>query len=255
MTLSFVIGEEESPISPDGPAQGRAELVLAELVEPRGRQGAGSVQHVVAKILVDGAVQTVGAALGDDVNDASYRPPELRAVTAVDDAEFFHRILRRRRFLNTGGGRHVVRAVDRHKIVMNVLSRERELGHGLDNHIGAAGGGVANGHAGRQQCEVNELATVHREAVDFLLVDHGANHDPCRFRQFAHILYGYFLSHLPYGQVEVQVGASSDIEMDLFCLLLESGLFGGHGIVTNRQERNLVVAGYTRGRGTRKTGG
>src|SRR5882672_3549049 len=255
MTLSFVVGEKESLVFPDGPAQGGAELVLAELIETRCRQGAGSVQHVVAKILVDGAVQTVGAALGDDVNDAAYRPPELRAVAAVDDPEFFHRILRGRRFLNAGGSGHVVRAVDRHKVVVNVLSRERELGHGLDNHIGTAGRGVADGHAGRQQGEVNELPTVHREAFDFLLIDNGANHDPCGFRQFAHILYSYFLSHLPYGQVEVQVGAGSYIKMDLFCLLLESSLFGGHRIVTNRQERNLVIACCTRGRETRKTGG
>src|SRR5258708_4477312 len=43
--------------------------------------------------------------------------------------------------------------------------------------------------------------------------------------------------------------------MDLFCLLLESIFFGGHCIVANGQERNLVVACCTRGRGARKTGG
>src|ERR1700730_16288991 len=43
--------------------------------------------------------------------------------------------------------------------------------------------------------------------------------------------------------------------MDLFCFLLESSLFGGHCIVANRQERNLVIACCTRGRGTRKPGG
>src|SRR5207247_8651534 len=167
----------ESLVLLDGPTQGGAELVLTELVETCRRQRAGSVQHVVAEILVDGAVQTVGATLGDHVDDAAYRSPELRAVAAVDDPEFFHRILRRRRFLNAGGSGHVVRAVDRDTVVVDVLSRERQLGHGLDNHIRAAGRGVADSHAGRQQGEVNELPAIYWEAFDFLLIDNRANHD------------------------------------------------------------------------------
>ena len=53
VTLSFVVGEEESPVFHDGPTQGGAKLVLTELVETPGRQGAGSVQSVVAEELIE----------------------------------------------------------------------------------------------------------------------------------------------------------------------------------------------------------
>src|SRR4029077_18745762 len=102
MALPFVVAEEEGLVFPDGPAQGGAKLVLAEFVEARSRQRAGSVQNVVAEILVEGAVQAVGPALGDDVHDTAYRPSELRPVAAVDDSEFFYRILRRRGCRNAG---------------------------------------------------------------------------------------------------------------------------------------------------------
>src|SRR6185437_2627077 len=99
MALPFVVAEEEGPVFPDGPAQGGAKLVLAEFVEARRRQRTGSVQNVVAEILVERAVQAVSPALGDDVHDAAYGPSELRAVAAVDDPEFFYRILGGCRFL------------------------------------------------------------------------------------------------------------------------------------------------------------
>src|SRR6266851_3093938 len=171
MPLPFIVAEKESPVFPDRPTQRGTKLVLAELVEALGGQGAGSVQNVVAKILVERAMQAVGAAFRDDVDDAAYRPPELCAVAAVDDPELFHRVLRWRRFLDARGGGHVVRAVDGHKVVVNVLAGERQLGYRLDNHVGAAGGGVADGYPRCQQCEVNELPPVHREVLDLLRID------------------------------------------------------------------------------------
>src|SRR5258708_2828027 len=134
MALPFVVAEEKRLVFPDGPAQGGTKLVLAYFIEARNRQRAGSVQNIVAEILVEGAVQAVGPALGDDVHDAAYRPSELRAVAAVDDPEFFYRILRWRRFLNAGSRGHVVRAVDRHEIVVNVLSGDSKFGNRLHNH-------------------------------------------------------------------------------------------------------------------------
>src|ERR1700716_3154007 len=126
MALPFVVAEEERLVFPDGPAQGGTKLVLAEFVEARSHQRAGSVQNIVAEILVEGAVQAVGPALGDDVHDAAYRPSELRAVAAVDPPAFFCPVRRRLRFLTAGSRGHFVRAVARPKIVVNVLSGERQ---------------------------------------------------------------------------------------------------------------------------------
>ena len=69
-------------------------------------------------------MEAVGAAFRNDVYDAADCSPKLRAVAAVDDPKFFYRVLGGRRFLNARGSRHVIRPIDRHKVVMNILSRK-----------------------------------------------------------------------------------------------------------------------------------
>src|SRR5205807_4971402 len=105
-------------------------------------------------------MQGVAAAFGDDVHDPADSPSELRAVTAVDDAKLLHCLLGRSGFLDARGGGHVVGAIDRNEVVMNVLARKGKLGDGFDNHIGAAGSGVADCDPWGQEREVDELAAV-----------------------------------------------------------------------------------------------
>ena len=83
-------------------------------------------------------MQSVAAALGDDVHEAADSPAELGAVAAVDDAELLHCVLRRCSFLDARGRRHVVGAIDSDEIVVNILTGEGKLGDRLDDHIGAA---------------------------------------------------------------------------------------------------------------------
>ena len=117
-------------------------------------------------------METVGSALGDDVDDATHSPSKFRAVAAVDDAKLLDSLLRRGGFLNSRSGGHIVSTVNRHEVVMDVLPRKRKLGYRLNDHVCAARGCVANGHAGREQCEIDELASIYREILDFLLINH-----------------------------------------------------------------------------------
>ena len=89
-------------------------------------------------------MKNIGAALGDDIDYATHGPPKFRAVTAVDHAEFTHRFLRGSVFLHTRGGGNIIRAIHGDEVVMDILAGKRQLGHGFDNHIRAARGGIAN---------------------------------------------------------------------------------------------------------------
>ena len=116
----------------------------------RRSQNALRVQRIVAEKLVHRTVQVVGAALGDDVYNAAHGASCLRPEICVDDAELLHRLLRRRGFLNARGSGHIVGAVDRHKVVVDILAGERKFGHWFDDDVGAARSGIANRDAGRQ---------------------------------------------------------------------------------------------------------
>ena len=93
-------------------------------------------------------MKIVRATLGDDIDDAAYRPSELCTVTAVDHAEFAHAFLRRGVFLGAGGGGDIVSAVYGNKVVVYILAGKGKLGHRLDDHVRAAGGRVADLHSG-----------------------------------------------------------------------------------------------------------
>src|SRR5882762_1400109 len=191
--LTFVVGEEEGPALHDGSTQSKAELVLAELVEflaaARGQvsgncagrrvrrsQDTACIQRVMAEVFVGRTVEGIRPAFGDDVDDAAYSTSELSAVAAVDDAEFAYRLLRGRVLLHARSSRDIVRATTRDKVVVNVLTGERQRGHGLDNDIGAAGSSVADLHTGSQQGEVDELPSIYRQILNLLLVDDTADH-------------------------------------------------------------------------------
>src|SRR5205814_7740382 len=67
--LLLVVGEEEGSLFPDRAAQRAAELILAQRVFPPAREGVARVERVVAKEVVERAVEAVAALLRDDVDD------------------------------------------------------------------------------------------------------------------------------------------------------------------------------------------
>src|SRR5260370_23174304 len=126
-------------------------------------------------------------ALGNDVDDPAYSAPEFGRVAAVDDAEFSDGLLRRGVFLNARGSGNVVGAVYRDEIVVNVLPGEREFRHGLNDHVSRPGGCVADLHAGIEQCEIDELASVDRQGVNLLLVNDRTDHGAGWLRHFTDV--------------------------------------------------------------------
>src|SRR5258708_36133826 len=103
-------------------------------------------------------MQVVRAALSNDVDDASDGASSFNAVGVVDHAKLAHCVRGRCGLLYARSRGNVICAVNGNKVVMNILAGERELGNRFNDHVRAAGGGIANSDAGGQQCEVDELA-------------------------------------------------------------------------------------------------
>ena len=145
--LPFVVRKDERLVFPDRSTDGAAKLILAQHVEARRGENTHRIEFVVAEVVVQRTVHVVGAALRDDVHDASSGAAEFRRVVGVDDAKLLHRLLRRRAALDARGGRNIVGAVDGDEIEVNVLAGEGKLGDRLDDDVGAARGRVADGDA------------------------------------------------------------------------------------------------------------
>src|ERR1041385_9567047 len=112
----------------------------------------------------------IGTALGNDVHNSADCPACFNAVSIVDYAKFTYGISGGRCFLHTGGRRDIVSPIDRNKVVVNVLAGEGELGYRLNDHVGAAGCGVADRNARREESEINELPAVHRQILKLRLL-------------------------------------------------------------------------------------
>ena len=69
------------------------------------------------------------------------------------------------------------------------LAGEGELGDGLNDDVGRTGSRIADGDAGGEQREVDELTSVDGQALDLLFIDHRAHHGACRFGNFSYILH------------------------------------------------------------------
>ncbi len=101
----------------------------------------------------------IGAAACDDIDDARGGAAEFRGVIRINDAKFLHRFLRRRAALDARRGGDIIRAIHGNKVVMNVLTGERKLGHRLHDHVGASRRSIADGHRRREQRKVDTLGS------------------------------------------------------------------------------------------------
>src|SRR5882724_5308397 len=90
--LAFVVAEKECAVFPDGAAQGKPKLVLPQLIQAGSRQFATGIHCIIAEVFVQRAMQIVGAALGNDVDDASNGASRFNAVGVVDHAKLAHRV-------------------------------------------------------------------------------------------------------------------------------------------------------------------
>ena len=133
--LSFVVQKVKTLFPPNGSSHRTSELVLLERLVA-GLEDAAGIQRVVAEEAVKRAVCLVSAALRDDIHDAAHGATEHCAVLRIDDAEFLHCLLGRSRLLNSGCGRDVIRAIDSHEVVVNILAGKGDLRYRLDDHVG-----------------------------------------------------------------------------------------------------------------------
>src|SRR6476646_3419527 len=144
--LYFVIAKNKGLVLPNGPTDGRTELVLAQYMCSRGLQEVDGIELIVPEILVEGPMTFVGADLGDDIDDAADGASKFRGVITVDDAKFLNRCLRRSAALDSRSCGNIVGAIDGDEVVMDVLSGEGKLGDRLNDNVRAAGCGIADGY-------------------------------------------------------------------------------------------------------------
>ena len=160
----------------------------------------------------------IGAATRDDVHDTGACAAKLDRVIGVDDAEFQDRLLRRCTALDARSRRNVVGSIHRDEIVVNVLPREGELGHWLNDHVGVSRGGIPYGDGGREQCEVDELTTVHRKVHDLVFCNYRADLGSGGLRQFCSGFDFHFLNHFSRRESKAKLRGLPDLQRDVLLL-------------------------------------
>ena len=170
VAVAFVVAEEEQLVLENRAADAAAELVLHERRTIHSRavaeEGVG-IQHLVAKVLVQTAVEVVGAALGGDVDHAAGKASELRAVAVGLHAELGNRI-------RTGDQGHdvAVAIVGRNAIKVGgalVGGAAANLVVAAGKHVlagQAALGASLRNHAGSQRNQVQNVAAIERKPLD-----------------------------------------------------------------------------------------
>ena len=164
-------GEEENLVALQRTADGASDLLLA-VVRLEREKRIGRAEGTVAQIVKAGAVQVIGAGLGDDVDDGAARASLLGAVGIGGDAELLHHL---------GGelvgsaiasarlgeeGVVVVAAVDEERVLKSANATEREIAVG-----GRSQAARILRDAGREQGEIGEASAVEWEIVQRAFVE------------------------------------------------------------------------------------
>ena len=131
------------------------------------RERIARVEPLVAQVPVGTPAPRVRPRLRDDVHGAGGGAAELGGAAGGDDLELVHDLLAE---VRPGQRRRIVirrQAVDEKRVVEVSLSRHRDAGSGNGGRLGKAVRVAGDGprHAGSQQCEVEIIAAVQREAV------------------------------------------------------------------------------------------
>ncbi len=251
-----LVGHEEvGLVLLDRPAQGAAELLLAEVRLRRVRlllEVGPGVQALVAGEEERAAVELVRPALGDHVDDAAHRAAVLRAVALGGDLVLLDGVVAELLEEPANDPVVVVAAVhvDDHRAAGGATVADPA-------HLGLGGVVVVRGtRAGDEQREVLELPPVEGDVLDHLLRDHLADVGSGRLnqRRLAHDLDGLGdRSHL-HGEVDGHGVADPDLH-SLRDLRREAGQRRGHVVGAGREGGNAVGAGRADDRGAGEAGG
>jgi len=107
---------------------------------------------------------------------------------------------------------------------MDVLAGRRKLSHGLDNHVGAARGGVPYRDAGGKQHKIYKLAaSVHWQTLYLALLDDGTYAGARRFHLFRKFLHLYLLCHLAQQEVKNLPRVGPDLQDHILACFLKAG--------------------------------
>ncbi len=163
--VHLVVGEEVEQLVGDDPAADRAAVLVLLLV---GRLGAvGEVRDQALRlVVVEGrAVQAVGAALGDHVDEAAARASELDRGAVGDDRELLDRLLRDGERSAALGAAH--RAAEEGVVEVHAVDGDVGVDAALagDREVAAL---AVEARLRRQQDEVAEVARGERHLLDLL---------------------------------------------------------------------------------------
>ena len=168
------VGEVESAVADDRAAEARAVLRLRQRQLGVGKR-IGGVEALVAEVAVQVAMQRVGAALGDHVDVAAERAPELGLAARGDHLKFLHHVEAVEDAAQSGGIVVGGKAIHDEVVGEIALAADRDslAGHGGGFGEELVAGGVGGRDAGNQQREIEEVAPVERQVGD-LGLRHGA---------------------------------------------------------------------------------
>ena len=179
LAVAFVVGEEEELVLAEGATEGGAEVVALELGDAGAVEVVAGVEVAVAEELVDGAVEGVGAAGGDDGDLRAVALAVGGGVGVGDDVELADAVDAEELAGGAAGGvvdergSGVLDAVEEEEIVLRAAAGDGE--HAADRGVGGAGAaaalvGVVDG-AGVEQDELVVGAAVEGELLDLAGVD------------------------------------------------------------------------------------
>ena len=260
--VSLVAQMEEGPVLDQGAAKGSAELVLAQgrlllLSVDGGIEGVRLVERLVTEVLEGGAMELVGARLGDD-RDLTARPrPVFRGEVAGFHPELLD--IFEARLEAEGRGNLTVQVarggVDDRGPLDSVVTDDVLL-HRAPGEADVAEGAGAGVHRPRGlKVELGELAAVDREHGHLPLVHAGP--DPRGGEidggGFAHHLDGLGEVRLLQGEIEVDLLPGRDL-LGLEFGGLEAGELGLDGVEGGLQSEEGVAAGGVRHRFARVPG-
>ncbi len=201
------------------------------------------VQLLVAVVLVERAVELVGAALQHDVDDAAAGAAVLRVVDARLHLELGGRVGRRHeaqvvRLRRLGAG--VRHAVEQELVGVGAAAADLEVVHAavVERAVGAAGEGGRVLHAGRELRERERIAAEQRQVGHLLAVDDLPAVGTVGVEQRRFGADRHFLGQRPELQGQVEAQAVADPDFDAFASgRREAGQRRRQGVAADGHER------------------
>ena len=265
-------GEKEKQLVPQGgSADVRAVQILMERRPAQiltGAEPVVGIQIGVAKVFVGVAMETVGAALGGDLNHSTAVAAEFRAHVVGRNSEFLHRVLGENECVDVVLSDVRRNAIDEEQalaaecaanLVISIgdwlrLTAGFEIAAAAIGH-GAALGSTAGNHSRYKVQKVVHVAAVQRSLDHLLAFDHSIQCGAVGMQVARRPCHHQGLGHIPNLQRDVDTGESADLHIDLASPGgFESLLRHGQGVETWIQVMKTIgpaLAGHGGCRGIR----